>query len=203
MALPGPTKAARASESDARPLARSSTPLVIQSTTEQLFLEVKMETEENGRISDDLLSALSFVFQHALLPAFELLDQRAVCHYSCPSGRELYRVRGSGGRMYSCFTSSNYCSCPSFVYTVLVREDALLCKHALAVQLARALTAGRRGLERRRAEESGGHGEEEGVRSKEGSVVEEVYVTDEELGELLVSAIIQEDEQHQESVHQH
>ena len=102
--------------------------------------------------------------------------------------------------MYNCFTSSNYCSCPSYVYTVLVREDALLCKHALAVQLARAMAAGRRELERRRT--AGSEGEEEGVRSKDGPVVEEVYVTDEELGDLLVSAIIQEGEQ-QESVHQH
>ena len=107
--------------------------------------------------------------------------------------------------MYNCFTSSNYCSCPSYVYTVLVREDALLCKHALAVQLARAMAAGRRELERRRTVGSEGDGEEEGgegVRSKDGPVVEEVYVTDEELGDLLVSAIIQEGEQ-QESVHQH
>lgn len=182
-----------ASSSTAQP----SAPL-LQSTAEQLLLEVKRETEESGRISDDLMSALHFVFQQSLLPALDLVDQGAVDHYSCPSGRELYRVKGSGGRVYTCLTTSNYCSCPSFVYAVLVKEDALLCKHMLAVQLARAIAAGKRESwrgGRREGEGSdegrGGEGEEERGRGLD--VTNEVNVTDEEFAHLLMSAACQED----------
>ena len=171
---------------NALPAPRSSAELcepILQSTTEQLLLEVKRETEESGRISEDLMSALLFVFQTPLHQAFDLLDQRAVTRYSCPAGRELYRVRGSGGRVYTCLTSSNYCSCPSFVYTVLVKEDSLLCKHMLAVQLSRAIAAGKRGGE--------------GIRAADGmgsAAMEELSVTNEEFGRLLLSATLCDEE---------
>lgn len=150
---------------------------ILQSTAEQLFLEVKRETEEAGKLSEDLMSALLFVFQTPLHQAFELLDQGSVSRYFCPAGRELYRVKGSGGRTYTCLTSSNYCSCPSFVYTVLVKEDALLCKHMLAVQLARAIAAGKKATSQKEKE-----------RAKSGlPEIEEVCVSDEEFGKLLMS----------------
>ena len=125
---------------------------VLRPTADQLLLEVKREAESNGRISDDLMSALLFVYQAPLHQALDLLDRGSVTRYHCPAGRELYRVRGSGGRSYTCLASSNYCSCPSFVYTVLVKEESLLCKHMLAVQLGKAMEAGRR----ERGEKAGG-----------------------------------------------
>ena len=201
--MASPTAALAASSSTAQP----SAPL-LQSTAKQLLLEVKRETEESGRISDDLMSALHFVFQQPLLPALDLVDQGAIDHCSCPSGRELYRVKGSGGRVYTCLTTSNYCSCPSFVYTVLVREDALLCKHMLAVQLARAIAAGRRESGRGKGEGGGGGGggggrgdegrggEEEEERGRGVDVMDEMCVTDEEFAHLLMSAVCQEDQSH-------
>ena len=112
----------------------------LQSIADQLLLEVKREQQETGHISDDLMSALQSVFQQPLIQAFDLIDRDAITHFVCPSGRELYRVQGSSSqRVYTCLVSSNYCSCPSFVYTVLVKEDSLMCKHMLAVQLARAM----------------------------------------------------------------
>ncbi len=108
---------------------------------DQLLLEVRRETQENGHISDDLMSALHFLFHQTLPQALDLVVRKHVSHCVCPSGRELYRVQGSGQRTYTCLVSSNYCSCPSFVYTVLVREDSLVCKHMLAVQLAREMAA--------------------------------------------------------------
>ncbi|KAL5483709.1 hypothetical protein EMCRGX_G020116 [Ephydatia muelleri] len=88
---------------------------------EQLIAEVKRETSEHA------------------LHAFDLVDRSSVTHFTCPSGRELYRVKGSSFRSYTCFSSSSYCNCPSFVYAVLVKEDSLVCKHTLAVQLATAM----------------------------------------------------------------
>ena len=52
----------------------------------------------------------------------------------------LIQVSSSGqGQKYHCLPTSNYCSCPSFVYNVVLRQDWLLCKHQLAVHLATAM----------------------------------------------------------------
>jgi len=120
-----------------------TTHVPLQTIAEQLLLEVRREREESGKgcLSDDLMSALQFVFHQPLLQALDLLDRNSVSRFVCPAKRELYRVQGSAGRTYTCLVSSNYCSCPSFVYTVLVKEDSLMCKHMLAVQLARAMDA--------------------------------------------------------------
>lgn len=106
---------------------------------EQLITEVKREISEVGFLSDNLLSALHSIFHQHTLHAFDLVDRGSVTHFTCPSGRELYRVKGSSSRSYTCFSSSSYCNCPSFVYAVLVKEDSLVCKHTLAVQLATAM----------------------------------------------------------------
>ena len=115
---------------------------VLHSTVEQLLLEVKRETQnqDNPSLSDNLLSALNAVFQQPLLYALDLVDKDHVTRYACPPGRELFQVQASTGkRLYTCLLSSNYCSCPSFVYSVVLKEDSLMCKHVLAVQLARAM----------------------------------------------------------------
>lgn len=112
---------------------------VLHFIAEQLIAEVKRESSEVGFLSDNLLSALHSVFHQHLLHAFDLVDRSSVTRFTCPSGRELYRVRGSSARSYTCFLSSSYCNCPSFVYAVLVKEDSLVCKHTLAVQIARAM----------------------------------------------------------------
>ena len=106
---------------------------------EQLIAEVKRQSEEAGFLSDDLLSALHSVFHQHLLHALDLVDRSSVTRFTCPSGRELYLVRGSSGKSYTCFSTSSYCNCPSFVYAVLIKEDSLVCKHTLAVQIARAM----------------------------------------------------------------
>ena len=109
----------------------------LRRVTEQLLAETKREKETTGGLSDDLLSALFFVFKQPLIHALDLLDRQAVTHVTCPSGRELYRVRGSKGE-YTCLSRVGHCSCLSFVYTVLLREEAMMCKHLLAVHLSRA-----------------------------------------------------------------
>ena len=119
--------------------AADATPEVtLHRVTEQLFAEVRREKEETGGLSDDLLSALHFVFRQPLLHALDLLDRGAVAHVTCPSGRELYQVKGSNG-VHTCLPRVGYCSCLSFVYTVLLREQDMMCKHLLAVQLGQMI----------------------------------------------------------------
>ena len=105
----------------------------------ELLTCIRKEKEQNGAISDDLLSSLHSVFQQPLLGALDLIDQDSVAKLTCPAGRTLYQVRGTSGASYYCFTSSNYCSCPSFIFTVLKKEDALYCKHLIAALVGEAL----------------------------------------------------------------
>ena len=83
--------------------------------------------------------SLQSVFQQPLLGALDLIDQDSVIKVTCPAGRNLYQVRGTSGTTYYCFTSSNYCSCPSFIFTVVKKEDVLYCKHVIAALIGEAL----------------------------------------------------------------
>lgn len=107
---------------------------------DQLLAEIRRERGGDS-ISEDLLSALYFVFKQPLLHALDLIDRHSVTHVTCPAGRELFRVKGaSGRRWYLCLLPpAGYCSCPAHVYTVLVKEEVTMCKHMLAVRMAQAM----------------------------------------------------------------
>ncbi|XP_051891704.1 zinc finger SWIM domain-containing protein 7 isoform X2 [Pristis pectinata] len=90
-------------------------------------------------VTDELLLMLKFVFGPPVLQALELVDQRSVTLVDAPSGRSLYQVVGSSGQVYYCLSSCLYCSCAAFTYSVLRRNDHILCKHLLAVYLCQAM----------------------------------------------------------------
>lgn len=114
-----------------------------------LLLEVLdhlLQDIKEGVLTDSHITALHSIFQQNLLHALDLLQQGNVTHYlhsyraaGRDLWRELYVVEGSSGHKYVCFPSSSYCSCPSFVYSVLVRAEACICKHQLATRLAAAM----------------------------------------------------------------
>ena len=117
------------------------------SPAEQLLMQVFQQLleevrKEGGAISDEQLKALEALFPDHLLAAVDLVERGAVTSYSCTTQygyRTLYQVRGNTGHLYTCFRSSRYCSCPAFVYSVLMKSQLLLCKHQLAVHLAQAM----------------------------------------------------------------
>ncbi|XP_038670724.1 zinc finger SWIM domain-containing protein 7 [Scyliorhinus canicula] len=106
---------------------------------EELLKKVKLIYQQLSQLTDELLLALKFVFGPAALQALELVDRRAVTLVNSPSGRSLYQVEGSSGQVYHCLSSCLYCSCPAFMYSVLRRNDNILCKHILAVYLCQAM----------------------------------------------------------------
>lgn len=53
------------------------------------------------------------------------------------SGRKCWKVRGSQGNEYLCL--DQYCSCPSFMQLCRGHEMRVVCKHMVAVRLAKAL----------------------------------------------------------------
>uniref|UniRef100_A0A3B4B0H6 SWIM-type domain-containing protein n=1 Tax=Periophthalmus magnuspinnatus TaxID=409849 RepID=A0A3B4B0H6_9GOBI len=101
----------------------------LPSVAEQLFKDIQ-------KIYQD---TLKFVFGTCALQALDLVDQRSVTCLSSPSGRRTFQVTGGSGRTYTCFVSCHFCPCPAFAYTVLRRNEGLLCKHLLAVYLSQAM----------------------------------------------------------------
>ncbi|XP_022601663.1 zinc finger SWIM domain-containing protein 7 isoform X1 [Seriola dumerili] len=121
-------------------------PSLLPAVAEQLFRDIQKTYQETSQsktrvvnVPDDLLIALKFVFGPCALQALDLVDQRSVTCLSSPSGRKAFQVMGGSGRLYSCFVSCHYCPCPAFAYTVLRRNEGLLCKHILAAYLCQAL----------------------------------------------------------------
>ncbi|CAF98509.1 unnamed protein product, partial [Tetraodon nigroviridis] len=112
---------------------------LLPAVAEQLFQDIEKIYLESSQIPDDLLMALRFVFGPCALQALDLVDRRSVTRLSSPSGRSVFQVTGGSGRSYTCLVSCHYCPCPAFSYSVLRRNDALLCKHILAVYLCRAM----------------------------------------------------------------
>lgn len=105
-------------------------------SVQQLLLELKNCNPEEG-LSVELLSALNCMFETCLELALQIVDKKNVVCMQSTAGRTFYQVRGSSG-VYSVFTSSLYCTCPSYVYTVLKKKTSLVCKHILAVYIAMA-----------------------------------------------------------------
>ncbi|XP_067669990.1 zinc finger SWIM domain-containing protein 7-like isoform X2 [Haliotis asinina] len=112
---------------------------VVSAVGQQLLGEVERVYSAHGRLTDEILSSLQFVFQGPLLPALDLVDRKAVSIITSPSGRSLYQVMGSSGTPYTCFTSSTYCSCPSYRFSVLLKEVNMMCKHRLAILLSKRM----------------------------------------------------------------
>ncbi|XP_028321636.1 zinc finger SWIM domain-containing protein 7 [Gouania willdenowi] len=112
---------------------------LLPAVAEQLLRDIRKSYQETSKIPDDLLIALQFVFGSCALQALDLVDQHSVTLVSSPSGRKAFQVVGGSGRLYTCFLSCHYCPCPAFAYTVLRRNDGLLCKHLLAVYLCQAM----------------------------------------------------------------
>ncbi|CAL8266721.1 unnamed protein product [Merluccius merluccius] len=111
----------------------------LPAVAEQLFKDIQKTYEEKSQIPDDLLIALKFVFGSCAVQALDLVDKHSVTCLSSPSGRKAFQVMGGSGRLYTCFTSCHYCPCPAFAYTVLRRNEGLLCKHLLGVYLSQAM----------------------------------------------------------------
>ncbi|XP_030847513.1 zinc finger SWIM domain-containing protein 7-like [Strongylocentrotus purpuratus] len=106
----------------------------------ELLQHAKSVYEEQGTLTDDVLSALHFMFGPPLLQALDLVDHQSVTLIkSEPAGRIVYQVVGSSGSPYLCLPSAGYCPCLFFSFAVLKRKEVPMCKHMLAILLASAM----------------------------------------------------------------
>ncbi|XP_063152194.1 zinc finger SWIM domain-containing protein 7 [Candoia aspera] len=113
----------------------------LPAVAEELLQEIQRAFRETSQVSDDQLLALRFVFGAPVVPALDLVDRQSVTRLVSPSGRMVYQVAGSSGKLYTCYSSCHFCSCPAFAFSVLRKRDSLVCKHLLAVYLSRAVGA--------------------------------------------------------------
>ncbi|KAG8450415.1 hypothetical protein GDO86_002902 [Hymenochirus boettgeri] len=113
--------------------------VILPSVAEELLREIKRSYQETSQIPDEFLLGLKFIFGPTALYALDLVDHCSVIHVTSPSGRETFQVTGSSGKIYTCFASCHYCSCPAFSFSVLKKNDSMVCKHILAVYLSQTM----------------------------------------------------------------
>ncbi|XP_054065318.1 zinc finger SWIM domain-containing protein 7 isoform X2 [Rissa tridactyla] len=98
----------------------------LPAVAEELLREIKKAFQETSQVPDDLLLGLKFIFGPSAVPALDLVDQRSVTRVTSPSGRTAYQVLGSSGKLYTCYSSCHFCTCPAFGFTVLQKNESLL-----------------------------------------------------------------------------
>ncbi|XP_067421963.1 zinc finger SWIM domain-containing protein 7 [Emydura macquarii macquarii] len=113
----------------------------LPAVAEELLKEIKKAFQETSHVPDDLLLALKFIFGSSAVAALDLVDQHSVTRVMSPSGRTVYQVLGSSGKLYTCYAACHFCTCPAFAFFVLRKNDSLLCKHILATYLSQATGA--------------------------------------------------------------
>uniref|UniRef100_K7FEJ5 Zinc finger SWIM-type containing 7 n=1 Tax=Pelodiscus sinensis TaxID=13735 RepID=K7FEJ5_PELSI len=110
----------------------------LPAVAEELLREIKKAFQETSHASERFYSRLKFIFGSSAVAALDLVDQHSVSRVVSPSGRAVYQVLGSSGKVYTCYAACHFCTCPAFAFSVLRKNDSLLCKHLLAVYLSQA-----------------------------------------------------------------
>ncbi|XP_032056840.1 zinc finger SWIM domain-containing protein 7 isoform X1 [Aythya fuligula] len=98
----------------------------LPAVAEELLKELRRVFQETAQVPDDLLLGLKFIFGPAAVPALDLVDHRSVTRVVSPSGRTAYQVLGTSGKLYTCYSSCHFCTCPAFGFTVLQKSESLL-----------------------------------------------------------------------------
>lgn len=124
---------------EATPSKTTSTPIPIRDIASQLFKEIAEEWNTVGEISDSLIRDVITLFPSIIYPAFDIVDRRNVKKLISPSGRYLYQVASKSDQWYPCMLEANYCPCPSYQFSVVNKDEWIMCKHLLATNLAISL----------------------------------------------------------------
>ncbi|KLO19454.1 hypothetical protein SCHPADRAFT_818009 [Schizopora paradoxa] len=94
-------------------------------------------------LEDDLQKLRQFFPYNLLLAALDLVDRDRVTEYQTTWGRSFYDVYGSTSNYAVTLDvipdQPNFCTCPSYAFSVLISEENIMCKHILAVKIAKRL----------------------------------------------------------------
>ncbi|XP_053130838.1 zinc finger SWIM domain-containing protein 7-like [Hemicordylus capensis] len=111
----------------------------LPAVAEELLKEIEKAFRETSHVPDSHLLALKFIFGTSAVPALDLVDRQSVTRIASPSGRTVYQVHGSSNKLYVCYASCHFCTCPAFAFSVLRKGSSLMCKHLLAIYLSWAM----------------------------------------------------------------
>ncbi|KAK0461334.1 uncharacterized protein EV420DRAFT_194559 [Desarmillaria tabescens] len=106
-----------------------------------------IDSVEPTGVTDDALHRLQAVFPDSLiLAALDIIDRENIVKYEVNSGHIYYEVAGSTGTHtvnigLNLGPTSSFCTCPAYIYAVLLSKTHLMCKHVLAVRLAERIRA--------------------------------------------------------------
>ncbi|KAG7098851.1 hypothetical protein E1B28_000754 [Marasmius oreades] len=102
--------------------------------------------EPRQPLPEDFIHALHSFFPDSLiLAALDLIDRQCVIKNISPWGHIQFDVLGSTATYtvlvnLSVTPVSAYCTCPAFVFAVLISQSHIMCKHILAARLAQKLS---------------------------------------------------------------
>ncbi|KRY85145.1 Zinc finger SWIM domain-containing protein 7 [Trichinella pseudospiralis] len=106
---------------------------------EQLLDELQARYQSDGMIADEIMLAMSAVFDsRTVLESFNLVDRNSICRLLSSSGKILFQVVDQDDTAWLVLPKINYCKCEFFANEV-VHGHFQICKHVLAVWLASAV----------------------------------------------------------------
>ncbi|EAL73499.1 hypothetical protein DDB_G0268092 [Dictyostelium discoideum AX4] len=105
------------------------------------ILKIIFENNKTNTISEETLLSLYYIFDQTIFASLELIDKELITKYVFqPSNRYFYVVEGRKGAKYMCLIQGDYCSCPSFNFSVLLKSDSVYCKHQISSILAEIIS---------------------------------------------------------------
>ncbi|KAM9991488.1 hypothetical protein ACTFIZ_004897 [Dictyostelium cf. discoideum] len=94
------------------------------------ILKIIFENNKTNTISEETLLSLYYIFDQTIFASLELIDKELITKYVFqPSNRYFYVVEGRKGAKYMCLIQGDYCSCPSFNFSVLLKSDSVYIGH--------------------------------------------------------------------------
>ncbi|PPQ75290.1 hypothetical protein CVT26_015263 [Gymnopilus dilepis] len=110
-----------------------------------LFANAAIDEIKSDSFTQENLAKLNAVFPPTLIiAALDIIDRGNVIPYETPWGHKEYEILGSTAR-YSVLLDIKSaplpysCTCPAFIYSVLMAETHIMCKHILATLISRRL----------------------------------------------------------------
>ncbi|KAK5576393.1 hypothetical protein RB653_007535 [Dictyostelium firmibasis] len=105
------------------------------------ILKTIFENNKTNTITEETLLSLYYIFDQTIFASLEIIDKELITKYVfLPSDRYFYVIEGRKGAKYMCLIQGDYCSCPSFNFSVLLKSDSVYCKHQISSILAEIIS---------------------------------------------------------------
>lgn len=106
------------------------------------------QLKEEGTLTKKTTLTLYSIFDKTLLESLQLTEGKQVTKVQSDSGRIIYRVSNecilqqddtSQKTINTCMTKPRYCNCDKFIQDIILKNEMIMCRHILAVELSECL----------------------------------------------------------------